>query len=60
MSLITKIKDKLFEKTASGQFNKIIALEDALIKDEGSIGFTEKSAPRFDISLEFQKQKMQI
>lgn len=57
MSLITKIKEKLFEETVSTQFNKIISLEDALINEEGSIGSTEKSAMRFDIPIEFQKQE---
>ena len=39
------------------EFEKIIEIENALIEEEGVIGFSSKSAPRFDIPIEASKRK---
>jgi epoxyqueuosine reductase QueG len=57
MSLITKIMDFMFEKVGIPEFEKIIEIEDALIEEDGVLGFSPKSATRFDIPIEASKRK---
>ena len=49
--------DFMFEKVGVPEFEKIIEIENALIEEEGVLGFSSKSAPRFDIPIEASKRK---
>lgn len=49
--------DFMFEKVGIPEFEKIIEIEDALIEEDGVLGFSPESATRFDIPIEAGKRK---